>query len=525
VYAGRAVRETLFVSLAADLSTRFTGLEAERVDEEIRHGLRALVEFLGTDRSTLFEFARDEQTLSPIHSWARPGFEPIPAEFALGRFPWFHSRLVAGEIIRIERLPDDLPRDAVAELEYAGQTGFKSTLAIPIAVGGRYVCALTTGTFRSPCTWAEPVVEQVRLVGQILANALYRQRAELSLRASLDEVRRLKDRLETENVYLREETESDHGFDEIVGRSRVMRDVLARAAQVAPTGSTVLLLGETGSGKDLLARFVHSRSPRRDRILVKVNCAALPPTLVESELFGHERGAFTGASATRIGRFEVADGGTLFLDEVGELPIEVQAKLLRVLQDGEFERVGASRGRKVDVRVVAATNRDLERSIAAGRFREDLYYRLSVFPLRLPPLRERREDIPLLVWAIVARRQADMGRHIETIPRRVMEALMAYAWPGNVRELENVIERGLILSPGSTLHLDEAQSRAPGRAAAPPDTERMDRVERAHILAVLGRSAWIIDGPGHAAETLGLHPNTLRSRMKKLGIRRPTRSA
>jgi transcriptional regulator with GAF, ATPase, and Fis domain len=255
-----------------------------------------------------------------------------------------------------------------------------------------------------------------------------------------------------------------------------------------------------------------------------VNCAALPPTLIESELFGHEKGAFTGAVAAKIGRFELADGGTLFLDEIGELPLDLQPKLLRVLQAGEFERVGGSRTHRVDVRIIAATNRDLARAIAEGRFREDLYYRLSAFPIAVPPLRDRREDIPLLVWAIIERRQATLGRRIERVPQRVMDALARRAWPGNVRELENVIERALILSTGPTLALEEFFS-ASGGGSARPGADRLEHVEREHIRQVLERCQWRINGPGHAAELLGLHPNTLRSRMAKLGIRRPARPA
>jgi transcriptional regulator with GAF, ATPase, and Fis domain len=251
---------------------------------------------------------------------------------------------------------------------------------------------------------------------------------------------------------------------------------------------------------------------------VKVNCAALPSTLIESELFGHEKGAFTGATATRPGRFELADGGTLFLDEIAELPLDLQPKLLRVLQDGEFERVGGTRTHKADVRVVAATNRDLIRAIGEGRFRDDLYYRVATFPIHIPPLRDRREDIPLLVWSIIEHRQAALGRRIDTIPRRVMDALTRYDWPGNVRELENVIERALILSPGSVLRLVEPLA---ARMRSTPD--RLNENEREHILRILDRCRWRINGEGNAAAVLGLRPSTLRSRMQKLGIRRPAR--
>jgi formate hydrogenlyase transcriptional activator len=290
--------------------------------------------------------------------------------------------------------------------------------------------------------------------------------------------------------------------------------------RVAGTDTTVLLLGETGTGKELIARAIHRHSARKDRPLIKVNCAALPPTLIESELFGHEKGAFTGALARKMGRFELADAGTIFLDEIGELPLDLQAKLLRVLQDGAFERLGSVQTTTVDVRVIAATNRNLVQQVAAGHFREDLYYRLNVFPVTLPPLRERREDIPLLVWYFVAKCQGKLGKPIERIPERAMTALMAYHWPGNIRELANVIERAMILSPGTTLVVDEALGSSDLSDSIIPPTQHLEEVERAHILAVLNACQWRIKGAGQAAERLGLHPSTLYSRMRKLGIER-----
>jgi formate hydrogenlyase transcriptional activator len=334
------------------------------------------------------------------------------------------------------------------------------------------------------------------------------------------EIARVNRRLESENVYLREEIKALHGFDEIVGNSALLRDALARVQVVANTNSTVLLLGETGTGKELFARAIHDRSPRQQQPLVRVNCAALPPTLIETELFGHERGAFTGAVALRQGRFELADRGTLFLDEIGDLPIELQAKLLRVLQEGEFERVGCSRTRRVDVRVVAATHRNLEEAVAAGRFRADLYYRLTVFPISLPALRDRREDIPRLVWFFIHRRQRALHRHIETVPAEVMDVLQGHDWPGNIRELDNVVERALILSPGPCLQLDGGLGALTRRTPA-LDAEMLEVVERRHIGEVLQQCRWRINGPGNAAERLGLHPSTLRFRLQKLGIRRP----
>jgi transcriptional regulator with GAF, ATPase, and Fis domain len=348
-------------------------------------------------------------------------------------------------------------------------------------------------------------------------------------------------RLAAENVYLQEEIKSVHNFEEIVGQSPALMDVLEKVNRVARTDATVLITGETGTGKELIARAIHSASQRRDKPLIKLNCAALPAGLVESELLGHERGAFSGAISRRVGRFELANGGTIFLDEIGEVPLDVQVKLLRVLQEREFERVGGTNPIKVDVRVIAATNRDLVKSIREGKLREDLYYRLNVFPIALPPLRDRAGDVPLLVHFLVARFAAGVGVRIDSVGKATMERLSRYSWPGNVRELENVLERAVILSNGPTLEIDpevlaSATAARPANAGPPtpsgsestrqgaagagstPPLESLDSSMRNHILAALEQSAWVIDGSHGAAKILGLHPNTLRSRMKKLGI-------
>jgi formate hydrogenlyase transcriptional activator len=329
--------------------------------------------------------------------------------------------------------------------------------------------------------------------------------------AEIDELRR---RLELENTYLRAEVGLAHHHGNIVGDSRAIRAVLAQVEQVAATESTVLLLGETGTGKELIAQRLHELSPRSGRAMVKVNCAALPSTLMESELFGREKGAYTGAVARELGRFEIADGSTLFLDEVGELPLELQSKLLRVLQDGQFERVGSSRTHTTDVRIIAATNRDLAEAVREGRFRQDLYYRLNVFPIRVPPLRERREDVPLLVWSFVETLGRDMGVTIDTISQRTMDRLQNHPWPGNVRELRNVVERSMIVSRGRTLDLalPEADESVGGESLT------LDEVQRRHIRGILELTGGKISGRGGAAEILGLKPTTLRSRMERLGM-------
>ena len=339
------------------------------------------------------------------------------------------------------------------------------------------------------------------------------------LQAVVTEVTDLQERLEAENTYLRSEGPVIE-FDDIVGTSESLKAVLHRAKLVASTDSTVLLMGETGTGKDLLARAIHRASARRDQPLIHLNCAALPAELIESELFGHEKGAFTGAFQRKIGRFELADRGTLFLDEIGDVPAGLQVKLLRFLQEGEFERVGSTQTRKVDVRVIAATNRHLDRAMDEGSFRPDLYYRLSVFPIDLPPLRHRREDIPLLVWFFVGRLQKRLGKRIESIPVKAMEALKTHAWPGNVREVQNVLEHAIILSSGPTLALDQLVRAPEGGPARRAVDGNLQDMERAHILRILDECSWKIGGLAGAAERLGLKRTTLLSRMKKLQLQR-----
>ena len=512
-----------FEFLLADLSTRFAGLPCEQIDAEIDHGLERLIGLLGTDRCTLLELLPRDGSVSATHSRARPGVVPVQRSLPVShRFLWYSARLRGGETLRFERLPDELPAEAVEERKFVRELPMLSHVAVPLQVNGNWTCALLTATARSYRAWTDADVEHVRIVGQILANALHRRKLERELRESLAELRRLQRRLDAENEYLRHAIGTDATFEAIVGRSGGLREAMEQAAQVASTPATVLLLGETGTGKGLFARAIHARSQRREGPLIIVNCAALPHSLVESELFGHEKGAFTGATSPRAGRFELADGGTIFLDEIAEIPPEVQVKLLRVLESGEFERLGAVRTRKVDVRVVAATNRSLDRAIAEGRFREDLYYRLSVFPIQLPPLRERPDDVPLLVWDMIERRQHELGRRIERVPEEAMRALVAYSWPGNVRELANVIERALILSRGPELHLDNFPTV---RRASARSSLRLEDVERAHFLRVLEDCDWRITGTGNAAEILGMRPSTLRSRLKKLRVARPSSRA
>jgi formate hydrogenlyase transcriptional activator len=400
-------------------------------------------------------------------------------------------------------------------LEREMALGAQSACYLPLTTARRRLGALAFGSKQAGAydgadvDFLQQVANQVAVA---VENAL-----------ALQEIQALKDLLHGEKIYLEEEEHAAHHFGDIVGQSAALRRALGQAEAVAATDATVLILGETGTGKELLARALHEHSPRRGRTFVKLNCAALPTGLLESELFGHEKGAFTGAIAQKVGRFELAHQGTLFLDEVGDIPPELQPKLLRVLQEQEFERLGSTRTFKVDVRVVAATNRDLAQLVAEGRFRSDLYYRLNVFPVVLPPLRQRRDDIPRLVRHFTQRVARRMGRRIEAIPSAVMDALVRYPWPGNVREMQNVIERAVILSPGPSLRVPLGDLQPPQTQVPPPPAAAatLADAEREHILGALREAGWVLGGPNGAAARLGMKRSLLYWRMKKLGISRP----
>jgi len=347
-----------------------------------------------------------------------------------------------------------------------------------------------------------------------------RMRMAEQLRQQLDQITRLQERIKAESNYLQDEIKSNHNYEHIIGNSDALKYVLYRVGEVAPTEAAVLITGETGTGKELIARAIHGASSRSERALVKINCAALPGSLIESELFGHEKGAFTGADAPRVGRFQLADDATLFLDEISEIPLELQAKLLRVLQDGEFEPLGSSKTFHSDVRIIAASNRNLEEEVEKGRFRQDLLYRINVFPLSIPPLRDRKEDIPLLVNWFLDQYNRKMGRDITAVPASLVRHLQAYDWPGNVRELENVIERAMITSKGSTLQLTSEFAKSTRTQTRVKSRQTLAEVEKAYILKILEKTGWKIEGPKGAANILGLPPSTLRDRIKKLAISR-----
>jgi DNA-binding NtrC family response regulator len=348
-----------------------------------------------------------------------------------------------------------------------------------------------------------------------------RKKAEELLQGTYAEIKQLKDRLQAENTYLQQEVDQRDNFGEIIGQSKALAEVFLRVEQVAPMNATVLLMGETGTGKGVIARAIHSSSTRKDRSMITVNCASLPANLIESELFGREKGAFTGSNARQIGRFELADGSTIFLDEIGEMPLELQSKLLRVIQDGEFERLGSPRTIKTDVRIIAASNRNLEEEARDGRFREDLFYRLNVFPITIPPLRQRKDDIPLLIMHFVAKFNKKMGKKIESVSQKTMALLQEYHWPGNVRELESVVERAVIISQGSALQvLDRFDASRKREQTAGQGVKSIAELEHDHILMVLQETGGRIEGKNGAALLLGLNPSTLRARMRKLAIPR-----
>jgi transcriptional regulator with GAF, ATPase, and Fis domain len=525
-------RPSGFEDLITDLAASFVNVEPEALDDYIVDALRRIVLFLGIDRSTLGRFDDPHGEMMPTHSWAVGGLAPVPSTIKQADFPYLVPQIQANRPAVLERIAA-LPPAAAKDIASLQRYGLQSMAAFPLSAEGEVIGWLSFGALRTPRAWPEQLVRRLRLIGDIFANALSRRRKEEELRQALAENVGLRKRLERENAVWREEVLHCRDFDEIVGESPRLKRALLQVEQVAKTDSTVMLLGETGTGKDLIATAIHRRGRRAERPLVRVNCAALPATLIESELFGHEKGAFTGAVARRPGRFELADGGTIVLDEIGELPLDLQGSLLRVLQGGEFERLGSSQTRRTDTRVIASTNRNLEAMVEKGAFRADLFYRLGVFPIDVPPLRERREDIPLLVAYFVEKLRLKLGRKVMRIPDRAVKELAAYDWPGNVRELENIIERSMIVSAGPELEVDGIPWHTQPHIGKPPSAPAAEtasirplaEVEREYIRRVCEHCGWKVNGEGGAAERLGLKPNTLRSRMKKLGIERPGMAA
>lgn len=516
----KLARRDQFQALVANLSARLVKVRDDRADGEVCECMAAVCRYVGAERSFMF-WLNGETEKAEITCFHSEGGNPFGDDVSLGRFPGSVKRLREGENVVINDV-SALPEEFRKDRESVEQAGIKSLLVVPLTSGGEVVGGMTMGRVCEQRDWGEQDIKEVRVIAELFTSFVLRVKSRKALDEALSSLQRATERLEEENVYLREEIELSNGFDDFVGNSQAVLRSLQQVEQVAPTRAAVLVYGETGTGKELIARALHELSDRKDRPLVKVNCAALPANLIESELFGYEQGAFTGADRAKRGRFDLADESTLFLDEIGEIPIELQAKLLRVLQEGEFERLGGSKTVKVDVRLVAATNRDLAEAVADGTFRSDLYYRVNTFPILLPPLRERGDDIQLLAEHFVKVHGARLGRDVEEISSEMIRQLREYSWPGNVRELEGIIQRALISSKGPVLVLAEpliTESESPRIIST--TIADLKLVERDHILSALEATNWKISGHTGAASQLGIPPSTLRSKMKKLSIERP----
>ena len=530
-----------FEAMLADLSAGIIKSMPSEIDAEIERGLARVTQFFQGDRCGLLNVDIDHKSVHVSHAYYAEGVARVSPDVEIAAlFPWCFDEIIARKrpINLTATQMAALPREAETDRRSWAAMGVRSNLTIPLFTGERLEHVIVIHSMSEERAWPEEYIPRLRLLGELFVNAIIRKRtfallreneARLAstveeLKKSYGDIARLKDELQAENVYLRKEIGTQRDIETIIGRSDPIKYVHYRINQVAALDTTVLVVGETGTGKGLVARAVHERSLRKERPMIHVNCAVLPANLIESELFGREKGAFTGAEAKQIGRFELAHNGTIFLDEIAELPVELQAKLLRVVEDGEFERLGAPHTVKVDVRIIASTNRNLQEEINKGRFREDLFYRLNVFPITVPPLSQRTEDIPLIVDALIERMNKQLGRKITTVPRQVIRVLQGYSWPGNVRELENVIERAIIMTRGHVLQLVERLGND-----QPPAVESVGEtahsgladVERSHIRKTLETLKWKIEGPDGAANALGLKPSTLRTRMQKLNIRRP----
>ena len=517
----RALVERLrFEELLSGVSARFANIPPDQVDAEIERGLGQVLEFFEVDRVGLLETFPDHASWEITHAAVVEDVTPAPlrVKFPVSIHPWAYDKLIRkGEVVVYSSL-DELPAEANIDRQTWIEWGIRSNLIIPVVTGEPVSRVIAINSMKRECVWPKEFIPRLRLLGEILVNALQRAQMQRQLQESYNEIQELKRQLEKENIFLRKEVKLLSKPDEIVGESEAIKRVLAEAEKVAPTDSTVLILGETGTGKELIARHIHNLSKRKDRPLVTVNCASLPPALIENEIFGREKGAYTGALTRMTGRFEAADGSTLFLDEIAELPLEVQGKLLRVLEQGRFERLGSTKTIHANVRLIAATNRDLAREVAGGKFRSDLYYRLNVFPIGIPALRERLQDIPALAWSFVREFEKKLGKRIDSISKKSIESLQQYAWPGNIRELKNVIEHAMIVCDGRILTV------APPAAAQMEETRSstLEDVERRHILGVLEKAGWRIAGKNGAAELLGMKRTTLQAKMRALGITRPS---
>lgn len=517
-------RNAEFQALLAELSSRLMMARTSDIDEPMKQGLSMIGSNYDLDAISVWWFTGTKEGHRSSHRWVRKSEKSRQTQASPAEIPWITEQLLAGKTVAISNL-ENLPAEARSDRKLLARKGVRSILIIPLRDDDRLLGACAFGLTREARLWTAETIAELKLIAEALGGANARSRAVAA-------IEKLQKSLQAENVYLKDEVRLAHGFAEIIGEDRGLKTCLMAVEKVAPTDVPVLILGETGTGKELIARAVHNLSERRDRPLVSVNCPTLPANIIESELFGHEKGAFTGAHAQRRGRFEMADTGTIFLDEIGELPIELQSKLLRVLQTGDFVRLGGDQTLHTDVRVIAATNRDLKQAIALGEFRSDLYYRISSFPIRLPALRDRKGDIPLLAEHFVRKSAERLDKKIDSISAKMISALTEYSWPGNVRELESIIERAMISSSGTTMlelpkQLQSVASIGPASSEPPEDLSPsgkrqvdLSTAERIHIVGALEQTEWRISGEYGAAALLGIPPSTLRSKMKRLGIKR-----
>jgi transcriptional regulator with GAF, ATPase, and Fis domain len=504
-----------FQRLIADIAMQLGAVEPAGVDDAIVNGLRQVGEALHLDCAMLWRWRSREGNARPVQYWVRPSCS-APQPFSITSIPFTVASLKAGESFSFAMV-EELPEPDRSAFRHRGfQSGAVVRLA-PSGDGEPVLSALALGTMTREQEWTSTRIECVRLVAGVMSLAFARQAGDQAAQRAREEIRGLGDHRMLVSGEPRRDAKVVRTSRPIVSESARIRQVLAQIEQVAPTPATVLLLGETGTGKELMAQAVHDLSPRHQRSMIRVSCAAIPTSLIESELFGREKGAYTGALSRQIGRFEAANQSTLFLDEIGDLPMEVQVKLLRVLQERVIERLGGTQPVKVDVRIIAATNRNLDDAVRDKTFREDLFYRLNVFPVVVPPLRERSEDIPALVWTFIEEFSRSFGKTIESISKDSMRELQRYPWPGNVRELRNIIERAMIVANGRELVVSPPR---PGERPLPLTSMTLAELEVEHIGAVLKSTNWRVRGPGGAAVRLGLKPTTLESRMTRLGIAR-----